>query len=577
VLDTDVPLDTDGPGNDATSTDAPGTEVLLDADVHRALRGSTRGTLPGSVHLACRAGNRQYRPYRLWSDYTGIVRRHLAMVTACLLIGLCGAGAGLMFLPKQYTAAAEVLVTPTGVSDSNPARGRAPGGVNLDTEVSVVTSAEVLSSAAKELGITPAETLGALRINVPPNTSVLRMSFTASTAEGARLGALKIAQNYLNNRRKGAETVLRNQIVHRQEELADFQTDLQAQTRALTALPTDSPQRVFLRSQVELVRRQVDASASKLDQLTNLTVTPGSLLDPPVVPNKPSAPIPSLLLSSGTALGLLLGLLVVSLLDSTQRRLARVGDLPRIFGMRVLAELGPAPEDLTDLGGWPLRHSVAEIATALPPDGQLLTVTSANGDTSGDETAAHLAAILARSGYSVILIFAENRSLPVIDWLTGTGRPPGQSWFTGTGTATIGRPGLTEVLGDGADPDALAQPCDWLAGLRVLGPGHGQLDVGQHFFDPKGSAALRRLRASADYLVVSCGPVVGHSQAGALCQLADATILTATQKNTSLDDISATLRRLETAPVLGAVYFDKRPAQPIEDLHQPMKVSVNLQ
>src|SRR5687767_11651516 len=127
------------------------------------------------------------------SDYFRGLGRHWKLVAVGLVIGTLAALAYLSWAPREFRAETSVLVTPT--ITGTPVVDRS-ARINLDTEARLVTSTATVAAAAERLGMAPraARELGdRVRVGVPPNSEVLDISFTASTPEDARRGALAFA------------------------------------------------------------------------------------------------------------------------------------------------------------------------------------------------------------------------------------------------------------------------------------------------------------------------------------------------------------------------------------------------
>src|SRR5215469_16379528 len=123
------------------------------------------------------------------ANYFGAVRRRWWIVLGLTCLGLIGAFAYTVVAPKSYTGTAVVSVTPVaGSSGSQVTNGRTgPAQVNLDTEAQVVVSTQVSSRAAHMLHsqLTPWQLAQQVSVTVPPNSSVLDISCSASTATAA--------------------------------------------------------------------------------------------------------------------------------------------------------------------------------------------------------------------------------------------------------------------------------------------------------------------------------------------------------------------------------------------------------
>ena len=101
-------------------------------------------------------------------------------------------------------------MTPTGVQDQpNQLGPRQRENLNLDTEAHIAQSAVVTSRAAEKLGTKDIDELRRhVTINVPPNSAILSISFTASTPTAAAAGAQAFATAYLANREATATQTL---------------------------------------------------------------------------------------------------------------------------------------------------------------------------------------------------------------------------------------------------------------------------------------------------------------------------------------------------------------------------------
>src|SRR4051812_206024 len=139
-------------------------------------------------------------------DYFELVRRHWLTVLICLALGIGAAIAYIKMAPHEYRTHASVLVTATTADAPAPTdRG---SGINLDTEAQLVTSTETVAAAAERLHVTgdAARNLpDQVGVSVPPNTEILDISFTGSTAAKAQEGALAFAQAYLDQRKATAQ------------------------------------------------------------------------------------------------------------------------------------------------------------------------------------------------------------------------------------------------------------------------------------------------------------------------------------------------------------------------------------
>src|SRR5690349_4572858 len=134
-------------------------------------------------------------------DLLGMGRRHWWLVLALVALGVLGAAQFTRMEPKVYESSASVLVQPIGV-DTNVVGGRTKGDINLDTEAQLVHSTAVATDAGTLLRSTqrPQQLARRVSVEVPPNTSVLVITYSGPSPQAAQSGAHAFAEAYLANR-----------------------------------------------------------------------------------------------------------------------------------------------------------------------------------------------------------------------------------------------------------------------------------------------------------------------------------------------------------------------------------------
>lgn len=143
------------------------------------------------------------------ADYASLLRRRWLIICSLLLTGAGGGAALLRLTPPSYTASAQVLVTATGSQEqTNQVTNRQREPLNLDTEAQIARSA-VVSAKAREM---PGELGCPAEVSVPPNTSVLEISCTATDPRAAASGASAYALAYLAQRRESSTQMLTAQL-----------------------------------------------------------------------------------------------------------------------------------------------------------------------------------------------------------------------------------------------------------------------------------------------------------------------------------------------------------------------------
>lgn len=276
------------------------------------------------------------------ADYAAMFRRRWWIIALGLVLGILLSVGYLGLAGKSYTSTAAVLVTPTGAEQTTSvANGRTDGEINLDTEAQLVTSTVVSDLARTTLKTSTSATDLAQKVTVtvPANTSVLDIAFVGSSAQDAQRGAAAFAQAYLKHRGDVGQSDLNEQIKLLQGKIAQLNASLVTVSGQVASLSADTAEGTYARSQQTLLQARITDLNSQLSPLTARRITPGSVISPAAEPTGASSPRTLLVLVSGIAAGLVLGLLAAALIDRLDDRIRRVEDLERISGLRILARL----------------------------------------------------------------------------------------------------------------------------------------------------------------------------------------------------------------------------------------------
>lgn len=282
-------------------------------------------------------------PARDFGDYGRLLRRRWAWILAGLVIGLWAAIGYLYTATPTYVATAKVQVLPTGF-DTTSANERTTGPVNLDTEAQLVASATVASRAAEILndGGSPVQLAHRVAVAVPPNTTVLAISFSAPTADEAQQGAQAFAQAYLDYRQATAQAQIDAQTQQLNSQMSSTNQSLLQVIRAINSRvnPPTASELGFLQARQNSLTTQLASLQTQLAAV-GTNPDPGTIFNDALLPSKPTTPNPTLVLPSGLMLGLLGGLGLAAVRERTDRRIRAGADVERLFDVPVLAQLGP--------------------------------------------------------------------------------------------------------------------------------------------------------------------------------------------------------------------------------------------
>jgi Mrp family chromosome partitioning ATPase len=500
------------------------------------------------------------------SHYVGMLRRHwwvLALLTAA---GLGGGVAVTRALPKVYESATSVLVQEVD-SDTNAQGGRTRGAINLDTEAQLVGSGAVAAKAAQLLrvGTSPVDLAKSVSVEVPANTTVLVISYSAGTPQGAQAGSHAFAEAYLRNREESARAGLDEQIKTLTLKVRQLTTTLTGINDRLATAEPHSPDHSNLESLRNNSQNQLNNLTGRLNELTTATVGAGSIISDARLPDSPASPNVLLDVASGAMAGLLLGLALAFLRERFDGRLRTAADVRDRGRVPVLAALDerttPHFDDVLQPygpGGRVFNRLRNEVLASLGAGDQVIVVTGASRGSASTLVAANVAAALARTGSDVVLIGAHLpdsvvEAAPLARML---------------GVAPM--PGLSDLLAGRIGVHRAMQRTPRIPSLRVITTGGAATAAGlmqsQRLRD-----TLEALRRQTGYVVIEAPSTTSSADAQSLASLADAAILAVELRRSrrpALLDAAEQLRRVGT-PLLGAVVLPRLAGLRTEQVPEP--------
>ncbi|WP_026926552.1 polysaccharide biosynthesis tyrosine autokinase [Granulicoccus phenolivorans] len=301
--------------------------------------------------------------------------------------------------------------------------------------------------------------------------------------------------------------------------------------------------------------------------VTNLTpgdIIRGEIISSAVPSERPISPSRTVNLSIGAALGLVVGIAIVLLRHTNDRRRRTVQQLAtstqapllgRIPGVphRRIGRRTPSAAELDAQRTEAYRRVRANLQVSLPEAGPTaIVVTAATPGEGVTTTARHLAAHNGEAGVRVLLIDANLRD------------PQLSHDFSTTAEDVTHVAGLATVLG-GFAPLAQVVRHSALPGVDVLlcGP---RTEAPSELL---GGKALEELlvaaRAAYDVVIVDAAPLVPYADSLGLVGAADGVVLVVSPGIPGPSDISDTLETIEVspAPLLGIVLTRVDPSDPI--------------
>ncbi len=476
-------------------------------------------------------------------DHLVTLRRNWWLILALAGLGvLTGAGAT-AHLPHIYQATTSVLVLPVDGQDNNAAGGRTRNAINLDTEAQLVRSTAVASRARQSLheSATPGALGRQVTVSVPPNSTILKITFAADTPRQARAGSHAFATAYLTNRASNATAANAAATKALRTQVSDVTKQLLAASRRLSTVSAGSPEQLVLETQRHNLSTQLDDLTNRLTNATTSPVSAGRIISDATTPAAPTQPVLPVNLAAGGLIGLLLGMLVALLRARLGRHIHRTDDMHR-HAIPVLMELPSAPGRLltqASQGGRMFSRLRNEL-TAGPQTDQLIVVVGTSTGPAATIVATNLAAAYARTGTdSVLVAVADGRA--------------GASAAATDLLSLPATPGWTELTAGTADLDAVLHAAPGEPHLRAIAGGTGS--SGSLAQSEAARAALRAVRAEAVQIVVASPDATGNADAQSLASLADAAILAVEldiSRHEDVQDAAEQLARVGT-PLLGAV------------------------
>ena len=479
-------------------------------------------------------------------DYTGVLRRRWWIVLALTCFGLVASYGYFKITPPSYSATAVVYVAPTGADPNNQvADSKTTGSVNLDTEAQVVTSGTVAAAAGQLMKSTrtPSQLASQVSVEVPPNSGVLDIICSARSAATSAACANAFAQAYLAHRSSSATAFLNAQIKMLQDQVNTLQPSVATLKTEIGALAKNSAPRLTDQGELASDNSQVRSLNHRISKLQSETASDSRshIITTATAPTKPDDPKKSLVLPSGFAGGLILGLLAAFAWDRRDKRIRGAKDVERLLDLPVLLNRPNAFSSQAMLA--PVRSATGQaftelarrVAVTLGDGNHVLLVVGASPGPAGSVAAANLAAALARTQSEAVLICTD-RDSTVSPEILGLGRGPG----------------LADVMAGSALVGEVARGPAAVPGLWVITPGSDGYPAGYMQHD-RAQALVSQLRHDARYIIIEAQPTPDGADAFGFAEFADAALITVEASRTNSTEAGESipwLRRMRV-PVIG--------------------------
>ncbi|MGW0364211.1 lipopolysaccharide biosynthesis protein [Streptomyces sp. NPDC002990] len=499
--------------------------------------------------------------------------RYRRLIGAGIGIGLLGGVYLGISTADTYVATADIVLRAPTDDPFNPSL--APDkAINIGSERQVALSSSIANEAAKKLGVSAADFAAlrsGLQVTNPPQSMVLRFTYTAASPKEAAKRANAMTDAYLLKRQEALD-LTRDQMVKGYKAQRDpVAKQLDELSKEIARMPAGAARDAATSTRTDL-QSEVGRYNGSITKLEALDMTPGRVTSQAVPPSAPDGPGIPMSLALGAAVGLALGLLaawVRLVFDPAPRS---EGDVARALRAPVLGSL---PRDKT--GGGPLlaageadprlAEEYRSVAFRLAYDSRfadrrrLLVVAPRGSSETAAAVAVNLAASFAETGKNVLLIEADLRT-PVLasqlpteaDGRPRRNQPPG-------GPAAEGRPGQ-------------AADSEWPAGRQLvvdagesgafdLIPGERARNVARALTSPRATRLISEADSPNSTVVVLAPPVLSYADALALVDRVDGVLVVCDPRAVHRTDLSRIRELISGAggTVLGAVLHAPLPGE----------------
>jgi capsular exopolysaccharide synthesis family protein len=496
-------------------------------------------------------------------EYLRLVRRRWKLLAACVLVA--GAAAFITTPAEPEGDQIRYRATHQLLRDSSAATPQSLATVSL-----FVRTGEVPVRVAERIGFTRNPALLASTVKLDPDEQVgtLDITVTGSSREQAAERANLFAEETLAYLGEQATSTQQDAVARVNEQLTTLQIDIDALDEEIADAQAEGEVAARQQAERDSKLRQYGAALDQQQQVLNQPPpSAGYVTLQPALPELArvdgggfAAPTSRPARTAIAVLvGFALGLAVVLLAERLDTRIHDVTDAAGAFGLPVIAEVpdletGKQPTVVSTLD--PLsaaaeayrsvRASLLLTPTTVlgtgparpaPATPEVVLITSAAPGDGKTTTAANLAATMAESGRSVLILGCDFRR-PEIHRYFGVAAAPGIADVL-TGSATRR---LEEIARPTTTPGVWVAPSG--EGLRNL----GDLAAG-------GRDLVAEARALADVVIIDTAPLLATNDAAELIPSCDSVVLVARIGKTTVDGAHRTRDLLERlgASVAGVV------------------------
>lgn len=342
-------------------------------------------------------------------QYVHVLRRQWRLIVAVAIVGLLG-GVGFMALaPRQYTTTSTVNLT---VISTEPFAARsAPSSLLDDQEERAIAKSHVVAErAAESMGgdTTASEIRESSEVSTSSGAAVVTVAFTAGSPQQATSGADAVASAYLSYRRDRADERIGMLVDGLTVKIDDIEEQIAEIDDQLSALEPGAPSAARHTTERSQMLTELDGLLAERNGLQGVDTTAGYVLSSAADNAMATAPSRRIVLLTGLAAGVVLGVVAAFLRNPGDRRLRTAHEVARALGAPILARLDSSESQIPARDGDAMALRMArERLLGGVGVGETLVVIDAGLGARVSSTALNLAVLIAQSGRRVQLIVPE--------------------------------------------------------------------------------------------------------------------------------------------------------------------------
>lgn len=245
-------------------------------------------------------------------------------VGLCLLL----ASSYLFVVPRTYTASTTLTVFPI-TTDPYAANRNSNNLIDMRAEAATASSFKVAEIAVESVSSdwTASELRASTSVTPAVDSAVLTITVSAPSESAARVGAGAMAEAYLQARSDQVAASIDTVTARDRESIDDYREQLTDAIERFGKAETGSPAAAEASADQQILNAQISALLSRMNTLGGIDTTGGAILDPASA--KPITVDPSVVLvvATGLAGGLIVGVMLAFITHSIRRPVRSTRDL----------------------------------------------------------------------------------------------------------------------------------------------------------------------------------------------------------------------------------------------------------